>query len=218
MRTQLAAVLIALGAAGAQAQVYTPGGVGVAPAFGGGWYQGYHSSTAEEGIQRGYADIVRSQGMANLLNSQAAKEYELARREYLDNRLKATQTYFEMRRINAEARKAERSSPLSHEQYVRIARQMAPRPLTTTQLDPLTGAIGWPGPLRKAEYEPLRQRLDRLFQERATGYVVYGEIQKTSDEFLAQLKADLEKFAPSDYIAAKSFLESLAYAARAVQS
>jgi hypothetical protein len=57
----------------AQAQYY--GGPG------GSWYQPSFSSTLEEGMQRGYADIVRSRGMANLMNSQAAKEYELARRE-----------------------------------------------------------------------------------------------------------------------------------------
>ena len=37
---------------------------------------GYHSSTLEEGVQRGAADLVRSYGMANLLNSQAAQQFE----------------------------------------------------------------------------------------------------------------------------------------------
>ena len=76
------------------------------------WGYSYHASTAEEGIQRGYADVVRSQGMANLLNSQAATQYEEARKSYIENRMQATQTYFEMRRYNTEARKAERSTPL----------------------------------------------------------------------------------------------------------
>src|SRR5262245_26341410 len=90
------------------------------------WGGDYHSSTLEEGMQRGHADVVRSYGMANLLNSQAAQNYEQARKDYLDNRLKATQTYFEMRRYHDEAVKAQRSTPLSHEQYVRLAREDAP--------------------------------------------------------------------------------------------
>src|SRR4051812_24251793 len=102
------------------------------------------SSTVEEGAQRGYADVVRSYGMANLLNSQAANQFEQARRAYIENRLKATQSYFEMRRYNEEARRAMRSTPLSMEQYVRLAREQAPEPLTATQLDPLTGTISWP--------------------------------------------------------------------------
>src|SRR5882724_3784882 len=94
------------------------------------WGPSYHSSTLEEGIQRGYADVVRSQGMANLLNSQAATQYEAARKAYMENQMKATQTYFEMRRYNTEARRSERSTPLSMEQYVRLAREQAPEALT----------------------------------------------------------------------------------------
>src|SRR5262245_21051469 len=90
-----------------------------APAVFAQWGYDYHSSTLEEGVQRGFADVVRSQGMANLYNAQAATEAQKARSSYLDNQYKATQTYFEMRRYNTEARRAERSSPLSTEQYVR---------------------------------------------------------------------------------------------------
>jgi hypothetical protein len=156
--------------------------------------------------------------MANLLNSQAANQFEQARRAYIENRMKATQTYFEMRRYNEEARRAMRSSPLSLEQYVRLAREQAPEALTATQLDPLTGTISWPAPLRVAEYEPFRNRIERLFQDRATGYVVYGEIQRVCEEFLDQLKVDIEKFPPNDYVAARKFLDSLSWAARGVQS
>jgi hypothetical protein len=179
---------------------------------------GYHSSTLEEGIQRGYADVVRSQGMANLLNSQAATQFEQARKSYIENQLKATQTYFEMRRYNTEARRAERSTPLSTEQYVRLARDQAPDSLTPTQLDPLTGTIGWPAALRQPQYAAFRTRLDKLLQDRASGYLVFGEIQKACEEFQAQLKADLPNFSANDYVAAKKFLDSLAFAARGVQS
>jgi hypothetical protein len=177
-----------------------------------------YSSTLEEGVQRGYADVVRSYGMANLLNSQAANQIEQARKAYIENQLRATQTYFEMRRYNTEARRAARSTPLSLEQYVRLARAEAPDPLSPTQLDPLTGTINWPAPLRQPAYEAFRKRIERLFQDRATGYVVYGEIQQAVQEFEALLRADLEKFPPNDYVAAKKFLDSLAYAARGVQS
>jgi len=173
------------------------------------------SSTLEEGVQRGYADIVRSYGMANLLNGQAAVQVEQARKAYIENQLKATQTYFEIRRYNAEAR---HRTPLSLEQYVRLARDQAPEPLTATQLDPLTGTVSWPAPLRLPAYEAFRRRIDRLFQDRATGYIVYGEVQQAVQDFEAQLKADLMKFPPDDYIVAKKFLESLAWAARGVQS
>jgi hypothetical protein len=182
------------------------------------WNRGYHSSTLEEGIQRGHADVVRSYGMANLLNSQAAVNIEAARKANIENHMKATQTYFEMRRYNTEARRAARSTPLSQEQYVRLARAEAPDPLTPTQLDPLTGTISWLAPLKSPAYEAFRKRIEKLFQDRATGYVVQGEIQQACEGFQAALRADIDKFPSNDYVAAKKFLESLAFAARGVQS
>jgi hypothetical protein len=181
------------------------------------WGYSYHSSTLEEGIQRGYADVVRSQGMANLLNAQAATQFEQARKAYMENQLKATQTYFEMRRYNTEARRAERSTPLSTEQYVRLAREQAPDSLTPTQLDPLTGTVGWPAALKQPQYAAFRARLDKLLQDRASGYLVFGEIQRACDDFQSQLKNDLQNFSANDYVNAKKFLDSLAFAARGVQ-
>jgi len=176
------------------------------------------SSTVEEGAQRGYADIVRSYGMASLLNSQAMNQVELARKQYIENQMRAVQTYVDAHRYNTEYRRSIRSTPLSLEQYVRLAREQAPEPLTATQLDQLTGSISWPAPLRKPEYEAFRKRIDRLFADRATGYAVYGEIPAACEELAQQLNADIMQFPPNDYIAAKKFLESLAWTARGVQS
>jgi hypothetical protein len=169
-------------------------------------------------VQHGYADVVRSYGMANLLNSQAANQIEQARKQYIDNQVKATQSYFEMRRYMKEERRTMQPSPLSMEQYVRLARVEAPEPLSTTQLDPLTGTVSWPAPLRQPAYDAYRRRIDRLLQDRASGYVVYGEVQAACQEFLDKLKADIEKFQANDYVVARKFIDSLVYAARGVQS
>jgi len=176
------------------------------------------SSTADEGVQRGYADVVRSYGMASLLNAQAVNQLEQARKQYIENQMRAVQTYIDAHRLNTEYRNAARPRPLSLEQYVRIAREQAPEPLTATQLDQLTGMISWPAPLRKPEYEAFRRRIDRLFQDRATGYAVYGELPAACEEFAARLNADIMQFPPNDYVAAKKFLESLAWTARGIQS
>jgi hypothetical protein len=206
MRTNLSLVLVVAAASVAFGQA------------GGFIYQPTFSSTVEEGAQRGAADLVRSKGMANLLNSMAATEFEQARKSYIDNRLKATQTYFDMKRVNDEYRRAKDTSPLSMEQYVRLARVQAPDQLGTSQLDPLTGAIGWPGPLRRPEYAELRKKLDELFHQRAAGYVDYSALISACEEFLTQLKNDLPKFPPSDYLTARKFLDSLAFAARTTQT
>jgi hypothetical protein len=177
-----------------------------------GWGGGYHSSTLEEGVQRGFADVVRSQGAANLMNSMAAVNAEEARKKYLENRLQATQTFFDMRRINAESRRSERSLPLSNEAYVRLARQQAPDRLSVSQLDPLTGMISWPAPLRRDAYQENRDQLERLFKERASGVDDnYDEIRQACTQFLDKIKADISTFQPNDFIRARKFIESLSY-------
>jgi len=182
------------------------------------WGGGYHSSTAEEGVQRGYADVVRARGMANLMNSEAAINLQDADKKYLENRLTATQTYFEMRRYNQEARRAERSPPLSNEQYVRLARAQAPGRLSVSQLDPFTGKITWPTALQREKYDKLRSEIDTLFQARASGTVLADdEIGAATSQFLEALKADIASFRQTEYIAARNFLTSLAFEAQQPQ-
>jgi hypothetical protein len=209
-----AGLILASGHGPAIAQ-YVPGGGPSSGGYGGyGWGGGGydHASTYEEGVQRGFADIVRSQGMANLMNSQAAGNYEDARKKYIENRAQATETYFQMRDYNKKARAAERGSPLSSEQYVRLAKQQAPDRLGVTQLDPLTGQISWPAQLRQPEYAQDRALIEQLFRERANGVDFnYGDIHQACTALQEKLKANLASFTPNDFITAKKFVDSLSY-------
>jgi hypothetical protein len=182
------------------------------------FYLQRHSSTVEEGVQRGYGDVIRSYGMANLLSSEAAENLEQARRDYIENRLKATQTYFEMRSYNDSYRRNQRSAPLSMEQYVRLARQQAPDRLSVSQLDPFTGSVNWPLALQRPEYAEHRERIERLFNSRASGTaLVHGQIAKAVEEFALVLKADIDTFKQPEYVLGKNFLDSLAYESQLVQ-
>jgi len=67
-----------------------------------------HASTAAEGALRGMADVTRSAGAANLMNSQAAGYWQDAQRRYIENRQYGAETYFNMRAANRAAREAER--------------------------------------------------------------------------------------------------------------
>jgi hypothetical protein len=214
MRSYLALSVLALGAAAVLAQDYVPGGSGGSYipgyGYGGGGYG--HASTEAEGAQRGFADVVRSAGAANLMNSAAAKNYEDARKKYIENRLQATETYFEMRRVNEESRDAKRPRPLSTEQYVRLARQQAPARLSVSQLDPLSGTIGWPAVLRGEKYKADRELIEQLFKERSRGVVSnYDEIAKACDVLIEKLKPEANTLEANDFIRAKKFVESLKY-------
>lgn len=181
-------------------------------------YYGYpvesHASTAEEGIANGMANIISSAGAANLMNAQAATEAEKARNEYIRNRMLATQTYFDMRRVNEEYRKETQGRPLSMEQYVRLAKLEAPERMSPSELDTFNGKIYWPPQLMVDAYASQRKELERLFGRRALGDLsTYGPIKTASGEFLKVLKQDINNFAPQDYVRAKNFVESLGYEA-----
>lgn len=179
------------------------------------WRLQPHSSTLEEGVQRGFADVIRSRGLASVLSSEAAINYQRAYRDALDNELRATQVYFEKRRYNQDYRHANRSRPLSLEQYTRIARELAPDRLQTSQLDPFTGQINWPAPLLRPEYDDLRGHMETLFQARASGAILsYGEVRAACNDFLGTLLSDIHTFPQTDYIQARNFIASLAYEAQ----
>lgn len=186
------------------------------------YFGGWHASTAAEGYQRGMADLVRSQGMANLYDSMAAQNLEAARSQELDNRLKATQTYFEMRQMNRQyvaAEKAARNTrspgaePFRNTPKVRLERPGA------ADLDPVTGTIDWPLSLQTDQYAQYRQELDTLFSQRAqnSGHVnpqIYEAISATSDGLLKALLANIRNMRPQDYTDAKTFVENLSYEGR----
>lgn len=63
---------------------------------------GGYASTAGQAAAYGLSDVIRSEGYANLQNSEAAKNWEDAKTKEIDNRQKWTNTYFDMRRTNKE--------------------------------------------------------------------------------------------------------------------
>ncbi|HVU89866.1 MAG TPA: hypothetical protein VHD36_21225 [Pirellulales bacterium] len=182
------------------------------------YFNGFGPSTAAESYQRGFADVVRSAGSANLMDSMAAQNYEQARSMDIQNRLQWTEAYYQMRKANRAYRASKRSPRLSQNEIMRFARVGLPTRLTSTQLDPLTGQLNWPIILRDAQYADDREQLDKLFAERATASSispdVFRQVQQVTGDLLAALKKNINEYQANDWIAAKKFVESLAYDAR----
>jgi hypothetical protein len=219
MRTLLVfagvSAVAALGWAQSQVQPITP------PSGGGGNYYGYsggyHSSTAAEGAMRGMADVVRSQGEANLSNSAAAINYSIARQQEIDNYAHYTNTYFQMREANRQYRAAERGPRPSMEDLVRYAQMGKPQPLSPSEIDVVSGDISWPMLLRDDAFAQERKLVEAAFANRsastAMGFSDLMTVRKVTDTMLAQLKENVRDLPPNAYLEAKNFLESLAYEA-----
>ncbi len=183
--------------------------------WGGGGYD--HASTFAEGAQRGFADIVRSAGARNLMDSEAAINWTVARRNDIANRLYGTETYFQMRAVNRRARAAERGPRPSMEDLIRLAKAGKPKQLSPSEFDPLSGAIQWPSALLGEEYKDDLSRLEAIYAKRAADGFLSGEqlveVRGLVQNVEAELKQNLQKYPPQSYTQAKNFLKSLAYEA-----
>ena len=184
-----------------------------------GYNRGGYASTAGQAAAYGMSEMMRAQGYENLQNSQAAKNWEEAKTLEIQNRLRWTETYFDMRKVNREARAAEAGPPVTQEQAIRMAKMAAAPRLSAAQLDPVTGHIAYPIVLMDTPYEPYRSSLDGLFARRAAsgGSMQYGDyqaIEQTVSQFIDALKENVKKYAAGDYGRARTFLDSLAREAR----
>ena len=186
--------------------------------YGGGWggvWGGSHASTAEQGMMMGMADMMQAAGSRNLMNSQALGFVEDARRKNIDNRMYGTEAYFQMRKTNREARAAEAGPRATQADLERYARQRAPSRLSPSELDPLTGIIAWPAILREDAYKPYRDKLERMYTQRASMGALTGsergEVQQAIDALQADLKQNLPNYVPQDYVGAKKFIQGLNY-------
>ncbi|MFM7206944.1 MAG: hypothetical protein ACKO4T_09785 [Planctomycetaceae bacterium] len=190
-------------------------GVASAQWGGFGFNRGGYASTAQQGADYGMSEMMRAQGYQNLQNSEAAKNWEDAKTLEIQNRLRWTETYFEMRKDNREKRAAEQGPPMTPEQVVRMSKMAGPQRLRSTELDPVTGHIEYPLVLTDDPFKPYRDRLDPLFAHRAhTGgsvqYADYKAIQQAVTDFIGALKSRVTDYPAGEYGKARTFLDSLA--------
>ena len=184
-----------------------------------GFNRGGYASTAGQAAAYGMSEMMRAQGYQNLENSEAAKNWQEAKTLEMQNRMRWTETYFEMRKANRDAQAAEAGPRVTQEQAIRMAKMGMPPRLHSTELDPVTGHIEYPLALTAKQFAPYREELDKLFAERAASggslqYEQYQEIQRTVSKFIEALKQNVGNFAAGDYGRARTFLDSIANESR----
>ncbi len=185
-------------------------------------YGGYGGvGTAFSAADHGRADIIRSQGMYNQMNSQAMVNYEEARSKYIDNQEKWTHVYLERRRASeAEFAKAQAERIAARERSKEFQANNPPRSptvLASSQLDPSTGRITWPTGLTSEAFTDLRKSLDSLFELRthtSTTDDITTQIRKKADEMRDLLRTQIRQMPTQDYLEARRFLDALVVTAQ----
>jgi Skp family chaperone for outer membrane proteins len=197
---------------------FEPDAAAVAAAGSGGAARGggvvFPGSTVGGDIARGQAEFIRAAGEFNLNNSKSAINLQTAKSKEMDNRLRWTETFFEMRRVNRTNRAIEAGPRPTMDQVVHYARMQAPRRLASTQLDTVTGEIVWPPLLTDKAFADNREFLQGKFKQRAQqgGSIDIAQIEEVEtavDDFKDELKEVGLRRSPKRYGAARTFLDSL---------
>ncbi len=190
--------------------IVATGYVAQAQFYGGGWVDN-RASTVGESYSRGMADVIRSQGERNLNNSVAAGNFEAARSQYLDNRVKSVETYWARRDIYNQ-RMAEESYARQQSREAFFARTLL-QPLSDSQFDPTTGQIQWPILCREKQFDDFRSTIDEAFAQLATsGLLSMSEFTAASNairDFRGVLQQNRDNYPQQTVATALRFLINL---------
>lgn len=189
-----------------------------------GWGFAGAGSTVAGSTMLGMGAMTYAGGYANLNAGIASTYYQDAYEHWILNQKLRTQTYFDMRRMNASyrAEQAMQHPPATPEQILEFNHSRLPTELSVNEFDPAHGVIEWPGLLNRPEFKDDRSRLENLFAAGAAdphgsglGTQNYRDIQDAVAAMSDKLHSEVKQVAPDEYIPATKFLKSLAFEARA---
>lgn len=168
---------------------------------------------AQAALMNAQAGIIQAIAAANTANANTASILENNRATIMENNSKACQTYYARRqaRDTYATMRAEPARTRNVEAQPASATRRSR--LTTKQFDAVRGEIQWPAILNKEAYSPFRTQVDELFAARAAGNNVANfqdQVTVALDKLERALRADIRKCTPSEYMAAKRFLQGLA--------
>jgi hypothetical protein len=162
------------------------------------------------------SQVISSAGQYNLATSAAAINMTEAESNQMRNNVQGVQTFWAMRNTGAAERAKERGPVATPEELARRARAGAPRGLNPSQIDPVSGKLYWPAALQDTDFQTQRGVVD----EYTAKWVKYGgldyadqtQVRENIDGMFDSLKSQIGSIPPQDYVACRSFLQSLLYA------
>jgi hypothetical protein len=205
-RINLIAISLFALSAQAQAQMVATDAAGRTPG-----YYGY-SSTLQEGVQHGYADVLRAEGCRAYDMSRAASQFEDAREKSLENHQQAVQQYYALRELNQAYRNTKSTKPApKSSSVVKVSHPAVPSSAAILS----NGRIDWPAALEGLDAGDARKQLEKLVNLRASnrGKRLATKQYQQGCEAITQIEVDLKAsigtLSAADYMAAKKMLQSL---------
>ena len=211
IRSSIAALTLTIGFAGLS-NAQSDGPAIAAPITN--WEFVDHSSTFGEGMQRGYASVLRGAGELAYMDSLAAINYQEAFKKALENRVAYTKAAMDIKAMRAEYRERYAPRPFVGEARKRAIEYYLPKKLTATQFNSDTSEIVWPHILRQAEFAPLCNEINQVFKSRTfensgDGSPTQLTIDKLTKSLAALLRENINSMSAEQYIYASEFIRSL---------
>jgi hypothetical protein len=156
---------------------------------------------------------------ANATNAKTLETLQQVRGLALDNNLKVAKVFYDKRKLCEDYQKLNPRQRPTQESMSRYSQASVPKRPAQFELASTPGRIYWPDMLLDEEFSDGRIQLESLFAQRkagasAPGSSISGEVQTVAAQMREQLQAKIRQMSPEQYLAARRFLESLAYEAR----
>ena len=156
---------------------------------------------------------------ANATNAKTLETLQQVRSLSLDNNLKVAKTFYDKRKLCDDYQKLNPRQRPTQENVIRYSQVSVPKRPAQFELASARGRISWPDVLLDEEFCDGRIQVESLFAQRKAsaggpGSGVSGEVQTVAAQMREQLQAKIRQMSPGEYLAARRFLESLAYESR----
>jgi hypothetical protein len=173
---------------------------------------------SQAAIVAAQASVIANAAATNAAAAKAVDDLERIRTMALDNDLKAVKSYSDRRKMHADFRAQHVAQRADKDDLQRRARSTTDR-ATAYQVDPLRGRIFWPAVLKREEFAGARAQIDELFAQRGSRAAGLGsnfcrQTKSLTVVLRDQLREMVDSLPPSEYLAARKFLDTLALEAQ----
>ena len=156
---------------------------------------------------------------ADATNAKTLVTLQQVRGAALDNNLKTAKTFYDKRNLHAGYQGLNTRKRPTQKDAIRYSRVSVPQRPAKFQLEAARGRIYWPEVLLEEEFADCRIQLDGLFAQRnaapgGSGSNVSRQVQTAATQMRQQLRSKIRELTPVEYVAARKFLDSLAFEVR----
>ncbi len=153
---------------------------------------------------------------AKATNAKTLQTLQEVRSKALDNNLKMAKTFYDKRALYDVYKGSHSRKRPTQEDLSRYSKASVPERPANFQIG---SNICWPEVLLQDEFSDYRMWLDCLFAERKSPHSLLGsdacyQVRVVVEKMREELRSKIREMNPAEYVAARKFLESVAYEAR----